>query len=214
MASECRMLCIRRCAPVLVALVAYGCTLGGTNPPAVSGPSELGLAIALEAVPDILVQDGVSQASISVSARDPSGRAVSGLALWVDIVVGGEPQEVGRLSERQVETSADGRVAFTYTAPEAPHGTTTSTLVTVAVTPLTGDARAHVPRTVDIRLVPPPLDPAAARTTRNLVLAFLSRLIAWQPITASWPAADSVVTACPHDACIVGHAPSAPHARP
>jgi hypothetical protein len=35
-----------------------------------------------------------------------------------------------------------------------------------------------VPRTVDIRLVPPPLDPAAARTTRNLVLAFLSRLIA------------------------------------
>lgn len=177
MANDLRGLCIPRCTPVLVALVAYGCTLGGTNPPPLSGPSELGLAIALEAVPDILVQDGVAQASISVSARDPSGRAVSGLALWVDIVVGGEPQEVGRLSERHVETGADGRVAFTYTAPEAPPGTTASTLVTLAVTPLTGDARAHVARTVDIRLVPPPwalLLPGAP----GPVLAFVSRLMA------------------------------------
>ena len=177
MANELRVQCIPRCTLVLVALVAYGCTLDGTNPPPVSGPSELGLAIALEAVPDILVQDGVSQALISVSARDPSGRAVSGLALWVDILVGGEPQEVGRLSERQVETSADGRVAFAYTAPEAPQGTTVSTLVTLAVTPLTGDARTHVPRTVDIRLVPPSLDPPAARSTRNPGVAFVSRLI-------------------------------------
>jgi hypothetical protein len=178
MANDLRVLGIPRCTPVLVALVAYGCTLDGTNPPPVSGPSELGLAIALEAVPDILVQDGASQASISVSARDPSGRAVSGLTLWVDIVVGGEPQEVGRLSERRVETSADGRVAFTYTAPEAPQGTTTSTLVTLAVTPLTGDARAHLPRTVDIRLVPPSLDSPAAWSSRNPVLAVVSRLVA------------------------------------
>jgi hypothetical protein len=178
MANDLRVRTSPRCTPVLMALAAYGCTLGGTNPPPVSGPSELGLAIALEVVPDILVQDGVSQASISVSARDPTGRAVSGLPLWVDVMVGGEPQEVGRLSERQIETNADGRVAFIYTAPEAAQGTTTSTLVTLAVTPLTGDARGHVPRTVDIRLVPPPLDSPTACSTRESVLAFVSRLIA------------------------------------
>jgi hypothetical protein len=178
MANDLRVRSRPRCTLVLMALAAYGCTLGGTNPPPVSGPSELGLAIALEVVPDILVQDGVSQASISVSARDPTGRAVSGLPLWVDVMVGGEPQEVGRLSERQIETNADGRVAFIYTAPEAAQGTTTSTLVTLAVTPLTGDARGHVPRTVDIRLVPPPLDSPTACSTRESVLTFVSRLIA------------------------------------
>jgi hypothetical protein len=178
MANDLRVLSSPRCAPVLMALVAYGCTLGGTNPPPASGPSELGLAIALEAVPDILVQDGVSQASISVSARDATGRAVAGLSLWVDVMVGGELQEVGRLSERQVETNADGRVEFTYTAPDVAQATTASTLVTLAVTPLTGDARGHVPRTVDIRLVPPSLDSPIVWRTRHPVLAFLGRLIA------------------------------------
>jgi hypothetical protein len=171
MVSTAHALDIRRRAPALAALIAYGCTLSGTNPLPVSGPSELGLAIALEAVPDLLVQDGVSQASISVLARDPSGLGVSGLALWVDIVVDGAPQDVGRLSERRVETGAGGRVAFTYTAPEAPPGITTSTTVTLAVTPLSGDARAHVARTVDIRLVPPSLDSPEVRSPRHAGLA-------------------------------------------
>jgi hypothetical protein len=45
-----------------------------------------------------------------------------------------------------------------YTAPEPLLGDTRHTFITIVITPLTGDARAQVPRTVDIRLVPADAD--------------------------------------------------------
>ena len=42
-----------------------------------------------------------------------------------------------------------------YTSPEPVIGDTRQTFVTIVFTASTGDARAQVPRTVDIRLVPP-----------------------------------------------------------
>jgi hypothetical protein len=73
-------------------------------------------------------------------------------------MVDGLLQDLGRLSARNLTTDRDGRTSLMYTAPEPLLGDTRHTLITIVITPLTGDARAQVPRTVDIRLVPADAD--------------------------------------------------------
>ena len=77
-----------RTAVVVTVLTAGGaaCTLTRTEAPPITGPSELALAIALQATPDVLSQDGTSQATVAVAALDEYGRPVAALDLRADIM--------------------------------------------------------------------------------------------------------------------------------
>jgi hypothetical protein len=146
-------------ARVVVAAFAIGwfasCTLTDIKPPPVSGPSELGLSVTLQASPDVLTRDGTSRAVISVFARDGYGAPMASLGLRADLMVDGLLQDLGRLSARNLTTDIEGRTSVVYTSPEPLIGATGHTFITVVVTASTDDARAQMPRTVDIRLVPP-----------------------------------------------------------
>jgi hypothetical protein len=139
---------------VAVSACCASCTLTRTEVPAISGPSELAIALTLQASPDVLVQDGASQSVVSVFARDASARPAAAVGLRADIAVNGVRQDFGRLSARTLTTGSDGRTAVVYTAPEAGVDVSAQTMVTLVITPSTGDARSQVPRSVDILLVP------------------------------------------------------------
>ena len=56
---------------------------------------------------------------------------------------------------KNFSTGNDGRAVTIYTAPKNVDSVDRSTRVTIAMTPLGGDARGDLARQVDIRLVPP-----------------------------------------------------------
>jgi hypothetical protein len=137
---------------------SVACRLTSTEAPPVTGPSELGLSVTLHASPDVLTRDGTSRAVVAVVTRDAYGAPLPALGLRADIMVDGLLQDLGRLSARNLTTDRDGRTSLMYIAPEPLLGDSRHTFITIVITALTGDARAQVPRTVDIRLVPPDVD--------------------------------------------------------
>ena len=152
-------------ALTLVSVAA--CIQDGAEPGAFSGPSELGLSLALTASPDRLPLDGASQSVIGVHARDEHGNNVANLRLSLQISTSRGFEDFGRLSARSIVTGADGRASAIYTVPAAssnPAGAVdTGAGVTIWVTPAGTDASNAISRTVEIRLVPsgtviPPFD--------------------------------------------------------
>jgi PKD repeat protein len=138
-----------------VLVAAAGCTTKKTEAPPVSGPSELAIALQLQATPDTLSQDGVSQSTLTITARDPNSQPVRSLPLRVDIMVEGAIQDFGRLSAKNVTTGSDGRTQVTYTAPKSIDSVDHGTVVRLLVTPVDGDFGGSQPRFASIRLVPP-----------------------------------------------------------
>ncbi len=132
--------------------IASGCTKG-VEVPALAGPSTLAYSILLTASTDTLIQDGVSSATIEISARDSAGQAINGRPLRAAILVDGVVQDYGTLSTKSPTTGTTLR----YTAPPAsalPTGQVAQT-ITVAVTPTdSGDFQNEFSRRVDIRLIP------------------------------------------------------------
>ena len=143
-------------ALTLVSVAA--CIQDGAEPGAFSGPSELGLSLALTASPDRLPLDGASQSVIGVHARDEHGNNVANLRLSLQISTSRGFEDFGRLSARSIMTGADGRASAIYTVPAAssnPAGAVdTGAGVTIWVTPAGTDASNAISRTVKIRLVP------------------------------------------------------------
>ncbi len=137
-----------------VALLAGGCTVTRTDIPPLSGPSEFALSLAIQANPDMIVQDGVSQSQIVVLARDSSGQPVKNLPLRFDPPVENSAP-LGRLSASSAVTDADGRALVVYVAPPQFGTTTADKIATIKVTPVGTDYSADVTRSVTIRLVPP-----------------------------------------------------------
>ncbi len=145
-------------AGALAALVGGlgGCKVKKADPPALSGPSELGLSITVEASPDVLTRDGFSQSRIVVIARDANANPVSSLSVRLEITVSGVVVDFGQLSTRTVVTGTDGRAVATYTSPlPPPESVDTFTIVTILATPIGTNFANAVARAVDIRLVPP-----------------------------------------------------------
>lgn len=142
---------------VLAGLVAAaGCALDKQDPPSLSGPSELGLSLTVEATPDVVTQDGHSQASVVITARDNNNQPAKGLGLRVETQVAGVAMDFGSLSNKSVSTGNDGRAVVVYQAPPEPPPTAPDdTVVTIAVTPVSTDYTAAVARTVKIRLTRP-----------------------------------------------------------
>jgi PKD repeat protein len=171
----------------VLALVSSACTVSSTNIPPLAGPSEFALSFALTATPDSILQDGSSQASITVTARDVNAKSVPGLIFRLDMSVGNQPGDYGRLSGKTLVTGPDGRATAIYTAPPPPPAgsyptchTLPGTCVTISATPVSTGFVNAVSQNVMIHLVPvgvilPPADmptpqfvitPAPPLTTR------------------------------------------------
>jgi PKD repeat protein len=141
----------------LTATVVLGaCTVKKTEAPALSGPSEFGLSLQVTATPDILGQDGSSPSQVQIVARGPDGRPARGVSMRVEITAGGVLADYGRLSARTVVTGDDGIARVIYTAPPPLREPVDNfTIVTLLVTPISGDYAGANSRSVEIRLVPP-----------------------------------------------------------
>jgi chitodextrinase len=137
-----------------LAMSAASCTVKDTEAPALAGPSELALSLAVAASPDLIFQDGIDQSSITITARGPNSQPARGVNLRVDMVVGSTFADFGRLSARTVTTGDDGVARLTYTAPPAVPNMDAGTVVTLLVTPIGTDYRGSVERQVDIRVIP------------------------------------------------------------
>lgn len=145
---------IRFTAAAALALLVSACTTKKTEPPAPSGPSEMGTTISVAATPDLLPQDGASTSQIVIRAFDANGQPVRNLALRVEMAVGGVIADFGRLSSKDVSTGNDGRVVVVYTAPEPVDNVDRNTRVQVMVTPVGSNSNGTPARYAEIRLVP------------------------------------------------------------
>jgi PKD repeat protein len=141
----------------LAALVALaGCSLDKQGAPALAGPSETGLSLAISATPDIITQDGASQALIEVVARDANGQPVRGLSLRLETAVGNTVADIGSLSARTVSTNNDGRASATFVSPPPPPPTVGfDTFIEIHVTPIGSNYQNTSTRSVGLRLARP-----------------------------------------------------------
>ena len=140
----------------VVAGLVSGCALTGPNVPPPVGPSELALSLSLAASPDVLAQDGMSRARVTMGARDAMGVPVRGLGARVHVEGDDTAADSGRLSHESVTTNDGGEASVTYIASRATPGTTADAkTVLIVFTPIGGNFANAVPRSVLIRLVPP-----------------------------------------------------------
>jgi PKD repeat protein len=146
---------------VAIAATSLSCTMKSQDTPALTGPSELGVSITLRTQPEILVQDGSSQALVTITARDSNGKPKKDVSLISEIFVGGVHTDFGSISARNLVTDANGDARLVYTAPALPSGPAVDagTVVEIAVTPLdrngTGGFGNSTTRFASIRLIPP-----------------------------------------------------------
>jgi hypothetical protein len=68
-------------AAVGLALAGSGCGLGKSPNPVLSGPSDSGVSAELEALPDVLNADGISQSVVRLVLRDQNGVPINGRAV-------------------------------------------------------------------------------------------------------------------------------------
>jgi PKD repeat protein len=139
---------------VIVAALVSACTVKKQEAPPLSGPSEFGLSITVNASPDVLALDGGSQSLVSITARDANSQPLRNLSLRAEIMVNFQPFDYGSLSARNLLTDSSGRATVVYTAPAG--GTVDmGTVVTIAITPIGNEYLNTSPRFTSIRLVPP-----------------------------------------------------------
>jgi PKD repeat protein len=137
-------------------MAVTGCSLDKQTTPPLSGPSELGLALGVTATPDVITQDGQSQATIRVEAHDASSQPVSGLVLRAETRVDGTPVDIGILSTKSLSTGTDGRATLVYRAPASPSPSQTSDIVVeVAIIPVGNNYTGANIKSALIRLARP-----------------------------------------------------------
>jgi PKD repeat protein len=141
--------------PLAAAVGVAGCT-NKTEAPPLAGPSETGLSLHLQATPDVVDLDGLSQSQIIITARGPDASPVRDLPITLDLWFNGQIQDIGRLSAKTVTTGTDGRATVTYTAPVGAPTNNVDQLpvVTVRAFPVGTNFSDAVRRDVDIRLRP------------------------------------------------------------
>lgn len=145
-------------ALALAALAAsVACTVHQTEVPPLGGPSGLALSLEVTATPDSISQDGASQSSVMVFARNASARPISGLAIRLDITVGGQAVDFGTLSARTIVTGTDGKARAVFTAPPPPPTSTSNSFVEVDIwaTAMGNNADTAQSNYAAVRLTPP-----------------------------------------------------------
>jgi PKD repeat protein len=108
-----------------------GCTMKDVDVPPLAGPSTIGYSIDLQSNTNTLIQDGVSQARITINARDHMGQPMNGRPLRAEIRVDGVMQDFGTLNTKNPVTGS----TLIYTAPPASPLSQQSQTVTIAVLP-------------------------------------------------------------------------------
>jgi PKD repeat protein len=132
------------------------CTVKETSAPPLSGPSELALRLGLQVTPDSIIQDGSSQAVLTVDASNGDGSVARGLGLRVEVVRDGIVEDFGTLSAKTVVTGEDGRARVIYTAPPRPAEPVDElNTVQLRVTPIANDFGGATSRFVSLRLITP-----------------------------------------------------------
>jgi hypothetical protein len=166
---------ITRGLAIVLLASSWACTLDKQEAPDLSGPSEFATSVTISISPDVLPQDGASQSTITITARDPQGQPVRNLGLRVETRVDGTARDFGSLSARSVVTGNDGRATLVYTAPSSPAiAVDPFTIVEILATPIGTDFNNAQARSASMRLVPtgpvvPPdgLQPAFTFTPTN-----------------------------------------------
>lgn len=137
----------------VAATVFAGCTVQDVDTPPLAGPSSLARTIIMRADRDTLVQDGVQEAAISLTALVQPGQSEN-VRLRAQVFVDGVAQDFGVLSNKNPITPTT--IFFRAPAPPAGVLNQVPTTVTIAVTPDdSGDFRAEQSRQIDLRLIPP-----------------------------------------------------------
>jgi PKD repeat protein len=136
-------------------LAVMGCSLDKQGAPQLAGPSEMGLSLTVTVDRDIIAQDGVSQAVVSITAVDALQRPTR-VQLRIETAVGNNLIDFGSLSARTVFTESDGRTSVKYTAPPAPPANSgaSDVIVSVVVTPIGNNYANTISRRVDVRVSP------------------------------------------------------------
>ncbi len=152
-----------RCAAAAVALSLTGCGLDKvTIPDEFEGPAELGIALRLEASPDVVTADGFSSSAIRATVRDQNGQPLSGRAVVFKITdANGRNADIGELTttdgrriraaEATATSGSDGVARVTYYSPVR-SDVTADTSVLVSARPVGTDANAAQERVVRIEL--------------------------------------------------------------
>ena len=145
---------------VALAMTVSACNLETQQVPAVSAPSEFGVAITVAALPDQLPRDGASQATVSVTTRGPQGQPLANQRIGLSFVSGSAPGAA--LSSNEVTTSSDGHAVFTVTSPPS---TVPGDNLRIALTPVGSNFDNTAVRTVALVLTPS--NPSAPNGTFN-----------------------------------------------
>src|SRR5262245_52070720 len=99
---------LSRLIALVIATASAACITHKTDVPGLSGPSSHALTLNVTATPDRISQDGQSQSAIAVFAYGPDGRPLAGVSLRMDIQIGAELIDYGKLSARTIVTGSDG----------------------------------------------------------------------------------------------------------
>jgi hypothetical protein len=137
----------------LCLLLAHGgCSTDKVTVPELSGPSELGLSIKLDATPDILTADGSSTSAVQATVRDQNGKPKAGQAIYFAVAdTGLNFADIGGLNQPTAVTGADGTAQVVYTSPFRTDFTGNGSVL-VAARPVGTDANGQLYRTVKISL--------------------------------------------------------------
>lgn len=134
-----------------IVLSFAGCTVKDVDVPPLAGPSTVGYSIDLQSNTNTLIQDGLSQARITITARDHMGQPMNGRPLRADIRVGGVVQDFGSLSTKNPVTGS----TLVYTAPPASPISQRNETVAITVTPLdSGVFGDEFARSIELILTP------------------------------------------------------------
>jgi PKD repeat protein len=132
----------------LTAALGSGCTIQEQTAPALSGPSELGLALTIAALPETLPRDGSSMSTIVITAFDANGKPKPGQRLILSA-------NAGTLNPTEVLTGTDGGARAVYIAPGVNERVSTATITAIPVGVTGGDATNVNVRTVRIVVLGP-----------------------------------------------------------
>jgi PKD repeat protein len=123
-----------------------------TIPTDLSGPSELGLSLKLDASPDVLTADGASSAAVQATVHDQNGRPKAGQAIFFAIAdSAGNFADIGKLNVTSAVSGPDGTAQVVYTTPYRTDFTANGHVM-IAARPIGTDASAQLYRTITIEL--------------------------------------------------------------
>jgi hypothetical protein len=134
-------------------LAVNGCGLDGVDVPGLVGPSETGISLQMQANPDIVNADGVSQSVVRITVRDQNGRPAQGQQLLVSFsgdgfIIAGSVL-VGPLQNAiSVTTDTNGIAQVVYVAGRAAGST-----VHVFAMPYNTDFNGRFEQSVAILLI-------------------------------------------------------------